>query len=34
MSRPRRPDNVLSGRDQEYRDWLNLSAMDDINYTA
>ena len=24
-------DNVPSGSDYEYRDWLNLSAMDDIN---
>ncbi|KAF5416856.1 MAG: hypothetical protein C5S48_01760 [Candidatus Methanogaster sp.] len=34
MHRPHIQDNVPSGSDREYRDWLNLSAMDDINYTA
>ena len=34
MSRPHIQDNVPSGSDWEYRDWLNLSVMDDINYTA
>jgi len=34
MSGPRRPDNVPSGSDREYMDWLNLSAMDDTDYTT
>ncbi|MEA3324546.1 MAG: hypothetical protein U9Q37_05325, partial [Euryarchaeota archaeon] len=34
MSRPRGSDKVPSGSDREYRDWLNLSVMDDTDYTA